>query len=137
VVASLYDVTRKYPQYWGGPRSIEECIRRWVLDTKLSLKYKTNPKHHFISYENLVFNPCHELNLLTQFLKIDFCDQMLTNQKQGYEKIRESNAKWTKRAFRSPEKQLKSKFETVFTQKEQSLIKERLENAGLLTLPNF
>ena len=29
VVASLYDVTRKHPEIWGGPRSLEESIAQW------------------------------------------------------------------------------------------------------------
>ncbi|MFX1603961.1 MAG: sulfotransferase, partial [Promethearchaeota archaeon] len=57
VVASTYDATRKYPEEWGGSRSIDHCLGRCTNDVELSLKYLGQSGHVFIRYEELVSSP--------------------------------------------------------------------------------
>src|SRR5262245_40184836 len=44
VVASLYDVTHRYPDPWNGAWSIDRCIEKWNTDVSLtrSLMHKAN-----------------------------------------------------------------------------------------------
>lgn len=53
VVASLYDVTQKHPERWGGSRSVEACVARWKADAKRSARCADRCRHAFVSYEQL------------------------------------------------------------------------------------
>ena len=64
VVASLYEVSHKKPEYFGGSRTIQQCISRWKHDISISHKYIRNPHHHILSYEQLVASPETILQLL-------------------------------------------------------------------------
>lgn len=54
VVASLYHVTQRHPEAWGGSRSLEACVERWIEDTATSLTYLEDPFHVHVRYHELV-----------------------------------------------------------------------------------
>lgn len=57
VVASMFRVTRRHPDGWGGPRSLSRCIRRWVDDVEVSLSYRDQAGHVCLRYEELTEEP--------------------------------------------------------------------------------
>ena len=79
VVSSLYEVTNKYPEEWGGARSINACISRWLSDVRISLSYFDQPEHHMIPYEYLVKDTSSAVRQLCTFLGIVFDPSMLVN----------------------------------------------------------
>lgn len=79
VVASLYDVTRKYPEAWGGPRSLEDCVAQWNRCMVLSHRQLNSKQHHFVIYEQLVQSPETVLTLLCSFLNQPFEAGMISH----------------------------------------------------------
>lgn len=57
VVASLFAVTHRHPEGWGGARSLDRCIRRWLDDVQVSLSYRDQPGHVCVRYEELTEEP--------------------------------------------------------------------------------
>jgi hypothetical protein len=56
-VASLYDVTHRYPEAWGGGRTLEQCAERWNHDVRSSAASAHRSGHVFVGYERLVAAP--------------------------------------------------------------------------------
>jgi Sulfotransferase family len=71
VIPSLYDVTNRFPDEWDGARSLEQCIRRWKRDLRLSATHVGHPGHAFVSYESLVDRPEAVLGSLCEFLDLE------------------------------------------------------------------
>src|SRR5262249_18767483 len=80
VVASLYDVTRRYPEKWHGPWSLDACIDAWNQDVYRSVECRGRSNHHFVRYEDLVAEPAAVLNELCRFLGLQFDPAMLEGQ---------------------------------------------------------
>ncbi|NER34460.1 MAG: sulfotransferase [Oscillatoria sp. SIO1A7] len=79
VVASLYEVTHKYPKPWKGALDIDRCIGRWLEAIPLSDRHLQKPNHTLVRYENLVEEPRSTLVKICDFLGIEFDDSMLDN----------------------------------------------------------
>lgn len=54
VVASLYSVTRQYPDAWGGPWSLRQCVDKWNDAVSVSLQYTSSDSHFVVHYEHVV-----------------------------------------------------------------------------------
>lgn len=57
VVASMFAVTRRHPEGWGGSRSLEECAQRWLDDVEMSLSYHEESDHVCVRYRELTVEP--------------------------------------------------------------------------------
>lgn len=57
VVRSLYAATQRYPNEWGGDRSLVQCADRWLGDAELSLRYIEQERHVHVLYDDLVSDP--------------------------------------------------------------------------------
>ena len=79
VVASLYEVTHKYPKPWRGALNIDSCIDRWLEAIPLSDRHLQKPNHTLVRYESLVEEPRSTLVKLCQFLGVEFDESMLDN----------------------------------------------------------
>lgn len=79
VVASLYEATHQYPQYWDGVWELEKCIDWWNQTCQISQQYAHHPNHILVSYEQLVQNPETVLQKLCNFLEIDYSPEMIKN----------------------------------------------------------
>ena len=84
VVASLYEVTRDYPEVWGGPRSLEACVERWVRDTAISRRYEDGAGHLTVRYETLTGDPAGSLRDLFAFVGVAFGDAQRADVMAGY-----------------------------------------------------
>jgi hypothetical protein len=128
VVASTYDATRKYPEDWGGPRSIDQCVARWTHDVELSRKYLGRPDHVFIRYEELVASPESQLKRICSELGLRYEERMLEFQR-GAEGLIYKEELWKKHNVEEIQK--RSKFKAVFTEDEQQQVLDLIEGLSL------
>lgn len=84
VVASLYEVTRDYPEVWGGPRSLEACVERWLRDTAISRRYENRVGHFTVRYEALAEDPEGILRDLFAFVGVSYGDAQRAAVMTGY-----------------------------------------------------
>ena len=84
VVASLYEVARDYPEVWGGPRSLEACVERWLRDTAISRRYEARAGHFTVRYEALTGDPEGSLRDLFAFVGAPFSDAQRAAVMAGY-----------------------------------------------------
>jgi hypothetical protein len=79
VVASLYEVTRKHADLWGGSYEIERCVTEWNRAVAASsAAIDTGDDGIVVAYETLTANPASEVQRLCKFLGVDYEPQMLT-----------------------------------------------------------
>lgn len=130
VVASLYEVTRRYPEAWGGPRDIDRCIDRWIEDVRISREYQDRPNHVVVTYEELVRGPRPLLTRLCGFAGVEFSDLMLREYAKAAAQVTHEHEAWkasTRDAIRNANGK---KFYEVFDESQQRYVLERLEEAG-------
>jgi len=87
-IASLYAMVNKYPETWGRWfSSIDQCIYRWVGDTRISRGCESRENHRLVSYEQLITDPKPVLVELCEFIRVPFEECMLTDYSKVAEKI--------------------------------------------------
>lgn len=79
VVASLYEITHKYPRPWGGVHTIDMCLDKWKRAIAASRDCRHKPNHYLVQYEALIANPRPILEHLCQFIGVEFHQTMLQN----------------------------------------------------------
>lgn len=127
VIASLYEVTRNYPEVWGGTGwSIEECILRWRQDMQLSRMYSTRKNHALISYEDLVAEPSSVLVNLCNFINVPFEEKMLLNYSIVSKQVVLDNEPWKAMTNQPIQSTHGAKFQSLFDKEQQQYIIERL-----------
>lgn len=125
VVASLYEVAEKYPEIWGGKRSVEECVNRWLRDISISRKFLGRQNHTFVKYESIIQDTRHVLEQLCHFLNITFQEAMLSEYNKVSQKVVLNSEPWKNRTAKTIEDTESRKFSTIFNEEEkQYIIKE-------------
>lgn len=71
-VMSLYKASNDYPEGWGGARSVEDCIARWVFDKNIHDSYRGVEGHVFFDYKDIVNNPESYIKKLALMLNLDW-----------------------------------------------------------------
>lgn len=94
VVASLHLATKRYPDQWGGERSVRKCINWWNSSMRASLQYRRQPNHCFIVYEQLLEAPEIVLKAICAFLKIDYDQSMLRDFHRTAGPLTQEEEKW-------------------------------------------
>lgn len=79
VVASMRRVTSEHPEAWGGLRSVEACVDRWLSDIAEHRKHLGREGHHFVRYDELVGAPEAWIRNVCDFLNLSFHRAMLAN----------------------------------------------------------
>lgn len=130
VVASLYEVTHKYPKSWGGPWDIDTCINQWLNSIEISLQYLHDPDHILIRYEDLVDCPKTVLTKLCDFIGINFSENMLVDyslfsQQFSLEKV--GRTVKTERIETANDR----KFNKLFDERQKNYIWQRLSRVNL------
>lgn len=125
VVASLYEVTHKYPELWGGKRTVEKCIARWNSDVKLSLILKDSPGHFLTRYEDLLENPEGLLHSVCEFIGVEYTPTMLNYRDTTGDLILASEP-WKQEAREAIRDARCAKFCALFSPKVQAYIESRL-----------
>ncbi|HEX4956325.1 MAG TPA: sulfotransferase [Thermoanaerobaculia bacterium] len=98
VVASLYEVTRQAPETWGGPRSLERCVRRWQEDVALSLARAGDERHTLVLYDELVRDPERSLRYLGGRLGLGFERAQLEGYRAEAARLVRADELWKKDA---------------------------------------
>jgi hypothetical protein len=128
VVASLYEVTRRYPRYWHGAWAIDACTDEWNQDVRRSMECRGRPNHYFLRYEDLVTDPAAVLSDLCRFLDLAFEPAMLEEQAAAAAAVVLPDEPWKAQTIAGLQKSMPSKFGTVFTPQQQSYVRARLIN---------
>ncbi|MEM1168432.1 MAG: sulfotransferase [Cyanobacteria bacterium P01_H01_bin.35] len=130
VVASLHEVTQKYPEPWGGDCwDLNLCIRRWVEAVEISRQHIHKSNHILVRYEDVVTNTEAELVKLCQFIGINFTDSMLENYRNASEKLTLENAGRTvKQEITNRQSE---KFQKLFNESERDYIIKKLSKVDL------
>jgi len=125
-VASLYDVTQRFPEAWGqGPWSLERCIARWREDVAESLQYATDPSHCLVGYEMFVADPETGVQQLCRFMGLDVASEMMQRDAGKGEEVVLSNEPWKTRSAQSI-RAGGGKFATVFDESQQARVLDSL-----------
>jgi len=133
-IASLYEVTRKNPEKWGGKRDLTSCINRWITDVQISLQLRDRPNHVFVIYEALVEDPEEVLKNLCPKLDLDFRNTMVQRFQEAYKKIRVKDATWTNGAAQPVYKNPQSKFCSVLSGEQRAYVLRFLGEKNLLNV---
>jgi hypothetical protein len=126
VVASMYDVTHKYPDRWGGARSLVECIQRWKTDVQITLHHLNLNNHCVVHYEDLIDNTEQILQGISQFLRIKYDRRMQKNHSNTASKITLDREEWKNRNEESISRGV-NKFSFVFDEKEKNIVRLEVE----------
>ena len=126
VVASLYEVTRKYPQHWGGVYDEDRCINYWNNSLRVTESYKCQPNHLIIRYENLVHQPAQTLEKICSFLGIMFEDTMLLHFQTTASELIEERETWKGNNVKQLQEH-QGKFSNIFTPAQQHYILNNLK----------
>ena len=129
VVASLYQVAQQYPDEWGGARSIDRCIDRWIEDVGRTEQHLDKPNHDIVQYETLCTSPEQTLQRLCQFLNLDYTGEMLRDYREVADDVVEDEEQWkvnNTESIRSPDS---DKFRRIFDPDDKRRIIGRLSGA--------
>lgn len=126
VIASLYEATSKYPDYWGEePWTIDNCIYRWNQSVAITLQYISKPNHFAVRYEEILKSPHKTLVNLCQFIGVSFEEKMLQDYSFAAKQMQ------LEKAGRLVETQgirsnRTSKFQQLFNDKQKEYILKRI-----------
>lgn len=125
VVASLFEVTRRHPEEWGGERDVQACLRRWKNDIELTLQYSCVSNHVVLHYDDVVQNTEASLQRVCWHLGVDYDPKMMEQYKETAQQVRTDRETWKERTT----DEISSgggKFSRMFDSSEQSKILEKV-----------
>jgi len=125
VVASLWDVHRRYPQVWRSS-SLAECVEKWNKAIVKSTECVGKKNHYFLSYEALTANRKAELAALCRFLGLEFEEAMLTNYRASAPKIMGSESHWVKNVLNPIQPRGLDKYHRILSDKERGYVERHL-----------
>jgi hypothetical protein len=131
VVASLYEVTRKYPKSaWGNPWSLDKCIDWWIEDIQISLRHRQESNHTLVRYEDLVEDPKSILMELCQFIGVDFYESMLQGYGDVAKQVSLDREPWKALVSYKIHNANSTKFYELFDDKQRQYVLERLADTN-------
>ncbi|MDJ1174986.1 sulfotransferase family protein [Roseofilum capinflatum] len=134
VVASLYEVTHRYPQRWWGVWTLDYCIDRWLEMVALSQTYLDQPHHCAVRYETLLQNFSECLQRICQFLNIEYSEAMIDNYHHSSKFLINTTSRQVENQIRDIST-VSSKFESLFDESQREYIIERVSAVDLETIP--
>lgn len=131
VVASLYELMKKYPKIWSGLDDIDGCIDVWQRAISTSRNYVHNPNHIVVRYEKLVENPQAILEEICQFIGVEFDPRMLQDYGVAVKPLVWERETWKASVSGEIEDRNSQKFYRLFDEVQQQHILERVANVDL------
>ena len=131
VVASLYEMTQKYPAIWGEPRELEQYVVRWRDDVKISCQHLHKPNHLLVRYERLLEDPNRALNQICAFLEIPCEPSMLQNRLNVASNLIRQRERWKNQVNQQIGQPNFDKFYQIFNQREQEYILTAIAKTNL------
>lgn len=128
VVASLYEVTQQYPEVWGGARSVDACIDRWIKDVGLSRSYQGKPNHLLVRYEALTADPETCLREIFTFVGVPFVPEVLSDYGRASQRVIAPGEAWKASVRGGIQNTSKRKFSRLFTPTNQAYILGRVRS---------
>ncbi|GAB4534277.1 MAG: hypothetical protein Tsb0014_20380 [Pleurocapsa sp.] len=131
VVASLYEVTNNYPEIWGRPLTIDQCLNRWLNDVSITQHHIHKPNHLLIKYENLVADTKLELQKICKFVDISFESKMLSNFADTAPSLYINRLTWKSEVNQTIQTKKSQKFNQLFDKKQREYIRDRVSTIDL------
>lgn len=127
VVASLYEVSRQFPDGWGGQWTIEKCISMWNACLASTSERLGEAEHFAVSYERLLEDPEKHLRRLCSFLGVRYEATMLSGYAAAMEKIVTGGEGWKDKNLRPLKDSGLTKYLETFDETERRRIEEQLD----------
>lgn len=139
VVASLYEMTQKYPQIWGEPRQLECYVQRWARDILITSRHQHKPNHLVVRYESLLAEPVTNLQEICQFLELPFEAAMLDNRVNVASNLIRKREYWKQLVNENLRQPNFDKFYRIFDPSQREYILTLIEqtNLDLDNLPQY
>ena len=138
VVASLYEITHKYPrQYPHGfseAWSIDYCLERWKEAFEISSSYLNKSNHFLVKYEKLVENTQTNLEHICQFIGVEFESKMLEDYRAVAKKISLNTEHWKAPVSQNIQNTNHQKFYKVFDESQREYIKQQLADCSFQSI---
>lgn len=131
VVASLFDVTQKYPRDWEGPWKVERCLSKWTTCVQNAYKHLHKPNHLMIKYETLVNDLASASQELSNFIGADLHTNISTDRRDAFKNIALEREPWKENSVKPIYQKSHSKFSSLFDAEQQQYILDAIANAGL------
>lgn len=125
VVASLYEVTHRYPQSWDGKWEIDQCIEHWQQAVNISLSYQNQPNHLLVTYEHLTDDPEAVLKKICNFIDLTYDPNLIQNYRNAAQPLLLQSGGRTVNTQGISRSQ-SNKFEKLFDPSQQHYIRERV-----------
>ncbi|NJL55542.1 sulfotransferase [bacterium] len=134
VVASLYEVTHKYPRAWGGAWDLDFCLAQWQRAIEISMRRNKHKNHCIICYEELVKRPESILVQLCEFIEVEFTPSMLEEYSKAAENLSmETAGRYVRSVIQQPNSE---KFYRVFDEQQQRYVRDRVAQIDVTPLMN-
>ena len=121
VVASLYKASQK----WHGGYSLEQCIRRWNDDMRITLERCPSRNDRVLYYEDLASNPEHALRDLLDWLDLEWSPRIVTAYPETAASVIAPGEEWKERATEPI--RLSRSFERTLSKSEQDYVSHALD----------
>ena len=131
VVASLYEMTQKYPEIWGQPRELSQYVTRWRNDVLITSSHLHKPNHFLVRYENLLSDPSATLSKVCTFLEIPCEESMLQNRVNVASNLIRQREHWKQLVNENIRQSSFDKFYQVFDEPQQEYILTSIAQANL------
>lgn len=137
VIASLYELTQKYPQLWGRyyKRGLIDCINRWIEDIHISRQHLHKPNHQLVHYDQLVQSPREVLELLCSFIGVELDDRMLVDYQSVSANLIRDRESWKASVSQNINPTASQKFATALTPEQQQFVLEQIADIDLSKWP--
>ena len=132
VIASLYDVGRRYPDQWPAHSDLDKCIDTWNRAVRSTMRHADRPNHRVVRYASLVERPETVLRDLCDFLQITFTPDLLDRRRESVSSIVQSDEAWKAQVGDGIERDRASKFADLLSPPEQQRVRERLVDISVL-----
>lgn len=124
-VASLIAAAEKFEGFqvrFGGKGRLSKAVSYWNNALRISYRYRNNPRHVVVRYEDVVANPREALAETARFLGIELTEEMYRYETDGLIFDFEVHKKnYSKLIVLQP-----MKFDLMFTSQEKKIIEDRL-----------
>ena len=133
VVASLYEVTHKYPEIWNGAWDIDKCIQRWIKDVQISNLYFHKTNHLLIEYDSFIESQQIVLKKICGFINIPFDKSILKNRVANVEKLIRPYEEWKQSVSTVLQNNKYQKFDKLFDERQKKYIIKQIEEVNYET----
>jgi hypothetical protein len=132
VIASLYDLSQRYPDFWGKYfPSLDDCIDRWIGDIAITKEYLVRSRHHMVAYAELTANPSEVVGEVFKFLCLESEPNLLANYNEGSSHLLRKREAWKADVGKEIANTEGKKFIKILTPKQQEYVLQRIAGVSL------